>query len=374
MKRLLAGLLFGLATLACAAGLPDRITFLNALERGDMAQARAWLDEGLPPDFSGAQIGNGLMIGAWEGNIALMALFLSRGVDVNAVNALGETALLHASWKGHLEAVRWLVAQGAQINPSGKAWSALHYAAFAGHGQVLEYLLQQGASPDARSPNGSTPLMMAAREGRDKIATALLAAGADISVTNDAGEDAVRWAMRNNNVFIAREIVGSKKFAALAERPAESWGRAQRSQQVSEQVDALLANARKMMAAGKKDAASKLYREALTALRKAGDMNVQNTKLPGQKAPAAATGLVISAQRYNPDQQTAGLQYATPGAGPVRGAALDAGGRSVANSATPGDATDDSAQAWLQRGRALEAAGRRKEAFAAYARAAALLR
>lgn len=381
MKRLIAGLFFGLAaltsaTLVCAAGLPDRITFLNALERGDLAQARAWLDDGLPPDFSGAQIGNGLMIGAWEGDIAMMGLFLSRGADVNAVNAQGETALLHASWKGHLDAVRWLIEHGAQVNPSGKAWSALHYAAFAGHDKVLEYLLQQGALPDARSPNGSTPLMMAAREGRDKIATALLAAGADMSVTNDAGEDAVRWAMRNNNVFIAREIAGKQKFATLATRPAESWGRAQRSQQVSEQVDALLVNARKMMAVGRRDAASKLYREALATLRKEG--NAQNAKSPGQKAPVAVTGLVISAQRHNPDQQTAGLRYATPGAESGPGTAVGVGGRSAANSATsptpPGAAAENSAEAWMQRGRALEAAGRRKEAFAAYAQAAALLR
>lgn len=165
MKMLLAWLLVLAAVPAWAAGLPDRVTFAVAIERGDVAQAREWLDTGLPPDFEGSVIGTGLMIGAWEGDIPMMTLFLARGADINQVNAHGETALLHAAWKGHIEAVRWLMAQGAQPNRRGKQWTALHYAAFAGHEAIVRYLLEQGADVNALSPNGSTPLMMAAREG-----------------------------------------------------------------------------------------------------------------------------------------------------------------------------------------------------------------
>ncbi len=109
MKALLACLLILATALASAAGLPDRVRFSVAIERGDVAQAREWLAAGLPPDFEGSLIGSGLMIGAWEGSIPMMALFLSYGANVNAVNTHGETALLHASWKGHLDAVRWLI-------------------------------------------------------------------------------------------------------------------------------------------------------------------------------------------------------------------------------------------------------------------------
>ena len=68
---------------ALATSLPDRVTFSVAIERGDVAQARAWLDAGLSPDFTGSLIGSGLMIGAWEGNIPMMALFLSHGATEN---------------------------------------------------------------------------------------------------------------------------------------------------------------------------------------------------------------------------------------------------------------------------------------------------
>jgi tetratricopeptide (TPR) repeat protein len=351
MKTGLAIFLLLAAGLTWAAGLPDRATFSVAIERGDVAQARVWLEEGLPADFAGDVIGSGLMIGAWEGNIPMMALFLERGADVNQANAHGETALLLAAWKGRMDAVRWLLAQGAQANRPGKQWSALHYAAFAGHADIVGYLLTQGADANALSPNGSTPLMMAAREGRATIAAQLLNTGARGAIVNDNGENAVLWAMRNNNPDIARAIVGSKDFSAIAERPGDSWGRAVRSRQVPDRADMLLAQARKMEAAGQRDAALKLYRTALAEIRKA-------EKAAGKTAaPRVVTGLVISAQRGDPAAQSAGLRYATPGAGnPVIG-----------------DASDP-AEALLRRARELETSGRRGEALQAYRQAAALLR
>lgn len=346
--------------------LPDRVTFSVVIERGDIAQATRWLDAGLPPDFAGNLIGNGLMIGAWEGSIPMMALFLSRGANVNAQNAHGETALLHASWKGHLAAVQWLIAHGAAVNRQGKTWSALHYAAFAGHADIVGFLLKQHADSNAPSPNGSTPLMMAAREGKGNVATALLAAGAQGSITNDNGENAVQWAMRNNNVYIAREIVGSKQFAVLAERPIASWGKAQRSQAISVKVDTLLAQANKMAAAGQKEASLKLYREALSVLRNANEGQENSVQATAKKSLPAITGLVISAQRNNQANQTTGVQYATP--------AINSNIKASAESAPAANAADNSVEGWLQRARTLEAAGRRQEAIQAYRQAATFLR
>jgi hypothetical protein len=339
-----------------AADLPDAQNFSAAIERGDLALAREWLDAGLAPDFEGRLIGSGVMIGAWEGNIPMMELFVGRGADINKTNAFGEQALLHAAWKGHLAAVRWLVEHGARPNREGKEWAALHYAAFAGHAEVVAYLLERGADINALSTNGSTPLMMAAREGREAIAKTLLAAGARRDIVNERGDDAMRWAMRYNNLQIARDIAGAESFAAAAERPAASWGRPVRSQPVPDKADQLLAHARRMEAAGRRDEALKLYRAALASIRRADPA--------ASKAPAplrAATGMVITARRNKPDAQSASLNYATPAA--------------VAE-ATPPDASAaaDLADDWLSRARALEAAGRRKEALQAYRQAASTLR
>jgi ankyrin repeat protein len=86
------------------------------MELGDVRQAEQWLDAGLPPDYLGNRIGSGLMIGAWEGKLDLMRLFISRGADIDLLNANGESALALAAWRGQLEAVKWLLERGARIN------------------------------------------------------------------------------------------------------------------------------------------------------------------------------------------------------------------------------------------------------------------
>lgn len=352
-------LLIALVAPAGAAGLPDAARFSNAIEQGDVAQAREWLDNGLPPDFEGRVIGTGVMIGAWEGNVAMVDLFVSRGADINKANALGEQALQHAAWRGHLPVVRWLVERGARINREGREWAAIHYAAFAGHADVVNYLLERGADVNALSTNGSTPLMMAAREGKESIVKSLLAAGARRDIVNEQGEDALRWAMRHNNLSIARSIAGSETFAVAAARPPASWGTPVRSQAVPDRADTLMAQARRMEAEGRRDEALRLYRAALATIRQA-----DASRKPAQAPPRVATGMVISARRGKPDAQSASLSFGAPAQG---GASAKVG---AGDTAIAVDGADD----WLRRARELEAAGRRKEALEAFRQAAASLR
>lgn len=343
--------------------LPDPVRFANAMEQGDLVAAREWLDAGLPPDFEGAVIGSGLMIGAWEGNIPLMELFHGRGADINKVNRLGEQALQHAAWRGKLAAVRWLLERGARINRDGQEWSALHYAVFAGHADVAGLLLSRGADINGLSTNGSTPLMMAAREGHENLVRSLLGAGARRDIVNDHGENAVHWAMRHNNLGIAREIGGPESFGVAAARPTASWGPAVRSTPLPDRADSLMAAARRMEAAGQRDEALKLYRAALSAIRQA-DAARKIAPAPAR----AATGMVITAKRGMAETQSASLSYSTPaqpGSPPAPGATSRAGRTS---------ATVDVSDDWLRHARELEAAGRRKEALQAYRQAAASLR
>jgi ankyrin repeat protein len=57
-------------------------------------------------------------------------------------------------------------------------------------------LLENYAYIDAQSPNGSTPLMMAAQYGTEATVKLLLEAGADPMLRNDLGLSAIDFAQR----------------------------------------------------------------------------------------------------------------------------------------------------------------------------------
>jgi len=72
----------------------------------------------------------------------------------------GHTALMLAARSGFADAVKTLVAAGADVNQisAGDKTSPLLIAAINGHFDLAKWLLEQGADPNAASENGVTPL------------------------------------------------------------------------------------------------------------------------------------------------------------------------------------------------------------------------
>jgi uncharacterized protein len=303
----LAAMIIGMAlffplSVGAAEGLPSPISFVNSMELGDVSQAEAWLDAGLSPDFMGSRIGSGLMIGAWEGNLKLMQLFVERGANINRVNAAGESALALAALRGQTEAVNWLIDHGAQINGKGRQWSALHYAVFSGHEKIADLLLAKGADIDAVSTNGSTPLMMAVYEGRESLARKLIEKGADRAARNDWDDGALEWAMRYNRLGIARMVTNPEEFNIAVSQPKEKWGAPQRSLRTSKELEDMLAMREQLVEKGQSTVA---IDKRIAAER----MRIVRSEL-GRQAPVARSAtLEISASRKKPQEQSANIVY-----------------------------------------------------------------
>lgn len=278
---------------------PSPITYGITLELGNLSQIRQWLDQGLPPDYEADQVGTGLMVGAREGNIPLMELMLARGANLEAVNKRGEQALLLAAWKGQLAAVKWLVEHGAKVNREPLQWTALHYAVFAGHQEVADYLMDQGAEVNARSPNGSSVLMMAAYEGKDQLAVRLVERGADPKIQNENGHTALDWAMKYGHTKVARVITNPEEFIVAANRPRDDWGVARKSEKVPAEIQKLLEVRRAMEAKGYD--LTRVDQRIATARVKYARQGAS----PQEQTPAM--GLEISASRSAPGQQQAKL-------------------------------------------------------------------
>ena len=96
---------------------------------------------------------------ARNGDLAAIERHLQDGADINGIDPVsGQTPLVWAALLGQLEAVDWLLQNGAAVNDRTKdGGTPLHAAAFLGRVEVAKLLLQHGADTEAKNNNGDTP-------------------------------------------------------------------------------------------------------------------------------------------------------------------------------------------------------------------------
>jgi ankyrin repeat protein len=168
------------------------------------AQLKGFLARGIDPNTVDPNGDPLLFVAARSGSQASVDVLLAAKANVNARNRYGDTPIMTAALNGHLDVVRKLRAQGADIEPKG--WTPLIYAATGGHDAIVTYLLDQGADINARSPNGTTALMMAVREARGSTFDLLVKRGADVGVRNENGASALDWAVAANEKTMAETL------------------------------------------------------------------------------------------------------------------------------------------------------------------------
>ena len=115
--------------------------------------------------------------------------------------AAGDTRLVDAAMKRDVNGVRALLAQGVDVNaPDGDGSTALHWAAYHGERAMTEVLLKAGANVKAATRiDATTPLFMAARQGHDTVIELLLQAGASARDANTKGTTVTMVAAASGN-------------------------------------------------------------------------------------------------------------------------------------------------------------------------------
>lgn len=103
---------------------------------------------------------------AVEGFLDAVRFFATAGMEIDAVNRFGDTALVDAVTLGHLEMVRLLLALGASPNTtSAVRGPVLHAAAESGNDGVVLALLDAGARTDYVTDLGESIWDVASRRG-----------------------------------------------------------------------------------------------------------------------------------------------------------------------------------------------------------------
>lgn len=179
-RRITVGALAALTAVVLSAAVmaPDDTPVADAVMRGDSAQVRT---------------------------------LIQQGMDVNAAQADGMTALHWAASRGDAATARMLLFAGARpaaVTRNGN-YTPLHLAARNGRGEAIKVLLENGADPRAvTTSGGATALHFAAGEGDSLSVATLVAAKVDVDAREGAWDQTpLMWAAAYNRVPAIRVLL-----------------------------------------------------------------------------------------------------------------------------------------------------------------------
>lgn len=128
-----------------------------------------------------------LHIASQNGDLALIEFFLDNGMNIN-MTVDGETPLLKAVSSNRVDAVKYLIAKGADVNgnPKKAGMLPLHEAAKLGNLNMVWLLFNAGANIHINQGTYGTPLYQAVINGKIEIAKQLIDLGANVNASIDA--------------------------------------------------------------------------------------------------------------------------------------------------------------------------------------------
>jgi ankyrin repeat protein len=113
---------------------------------------------------------------------------ISKGADVNAKNKDGLTPLMYACNYGKIDVCKDLISKGANISERDKEGkTALIHSAISGNAEICELLLSNGANVEEKDNNGKTALWHAVSSNQAKACELLISKGADVNEKNEYG-------------------------------------------------------------------------------------------------------------------------------------------------------------------------------------------
>lgn len=208
----------------------SRTPLMRLAAHNSTKNLKRFMNAGANVELPDAQGNTPLMIAARHDCAQSLDLLIKSGANIHARNAHGETALAQAVASGHADSVQILLAHGAQaeIRENGRQLQTLAFRS--GSPQVLSALISQGLDVNARTPMGRacfhlpterptqdhvTPLMQFAtignaHKGSDHahaMVDTLLKAGADLNAQDQHGQTALIHALQGGHYGVALALI-----------------------------------------------------------------------------------------------------------------------------------------------------------------------
>ena len=147
-----------------------------------------------------------LIYAATKQKYNVILFLLIKGVNVNATNGTGDTALIISADNNNANIIKLLLLYNAKVNIQNNiGYSALFYAALNNNTGAVKMLLNADANPNIQNKNGSTVLISLAKKYdhqtqanssftyNPSIVNILLNNGADPTIQDNTGRNALEY-------------------------------------------------------------------------------------------------------------------------------------------------------------------------------------
>jgi uncharacterized protein len=165
----------------------------------------------MKPDVVNALIELGAPVDIFEASVLgkvdrIQEILMASPARVSEHAPDGFTPVALAAFFGQPAAAKALIAAGADVNAAAKnplKVAALHAAVAGGKLEIVKAVLEAGADPNAQQQSGFRPIHEAGMKANRALAELLLAHGADPSLPNDAGTNAIDLAREKGHADFA---------------------------------------------------------------------------------------------------------------------------------------------------------------------------
>jgi len=179
-----------------------------AVRSNDLARVKALVGSSAEANARDEQGESPLLYAAAVGSVDAMKYLLDKGADVNAQNGFGSTALMISATD--LGKVRLLVEHGADLNRASKQGrTALFIAAMSDQSsEIVRYLVAKGADLKAKDAFGNTILTAAATGNDLNTIRIALDAGMDVNAAGPTGLTPLLLAAGYGNLEATKLLLG----------------------------------------------------------------------------------------------------------------------------------------------------------------------
>lgn len=169
----------------------DKSGFIQALRDENSEAALLFLTGGIDPATVDDRGRGAVAYAGMMNGIELLEELKKRGVSLDLPDRDGQTPLMAALLTKSNDAARWLVRNGAAVNPKTPGGlSPLMIACNVGKKEdslIVDFLVEKGADVNARDSFGRTPLMYAVGKVRYRSTEILVVNGADVNARDNEG-------------------------------------------------------------------------------------------------------------------------------------------------------------------------------------------